>query len=124
MNSNREHLPLVYSCSGCSNLAQMANDIAIMLDRKDLAEMSCIAGVGGNVTALVKKAKSGRQIISLDGCQLHCVNSCLARHGIKPDLHYTFTDFGLKKQYQVDCDTAERETLAQQIINDLNPDFS
>lgn len=37
--------PIVYSCSGCSTAAQTANYIAIQLDRKDVAEMSCIAGV-------------------------------------------------------------------------------
>ena len=47
-------LPIVYSCSGCSSAAQMANQIAIKLDRTDVAEMSCIAGVGGNVKKLVK----------------------------------------------------------------------
>ncbi|MBF3198252.1 zinc-binding protein, partial [Pseudomonas aeruginosa] len=42
-------LPLVYACSGCSNVAQLANDLALRLDRARLAEMSCIAGVGGDV---------------------------------------------------------------------------
>ena len=41
--------PLVYSCSGCSSAAQMANYLAVQLDRKGVAEMSCIVGVGGNV---------------------------------------------------------------------------
>jgi uncharacterized metal-binding protein len=39
--------PLVYSCPGCSSAAQMANYIALELDRRGVAEMSCIAGVGG-----------------------------------------------------------------------------
>ena len=36
-------LPLIYSCSGCSNIAQLANSVAIELDREIKAEMSCIA---------------------------------------------------------------------------------
>jgi uncharacterized metal-binding protein len=48
--------PLVYSCSGCSSAAQMANHLAIRLDRDNQAEMSCIAGVGGGVPGLVKTA--------------------------------------------------------------------
>ena len=44
-------LPLIYSCSGCSNIAQLANSVAIELDREVKAEMSCIAGVGGGVKA-------------------------------------------------------------------------
>ena len=55
-------LPLVYACSGCSNVAQLANTLAVRLDRSGVAEMSCIAGVGGHVAALVNKARSGRRI--------------------------------------------------------------
>jgi len=50
---NRNDLPLVYSCSGCSNIAQLANQIAIEQDRDHVAEMSCIAGVGGSSPALL-----------------------------------------------------------------------
>ena len=64
--------PLVYACSGCSNVAQLANDCALALDARGLAEMSCIAGVGGKVKSLVRKARAGRPIIALDGCELRC----------------------------------------------------
>lgn len=47
-------LPLVYACSGCSNAAQLANHFALRLTRAGLAEMSCIAGVGGQVPALLR----------------------------------------------------------------------
>jgi uncharacterized metal-binding protein len=40
---SHNELPLVYSCSGCSNIAQLANQVAIELDRDHIAEMSCIA---------------------------------------------------------------------------------
>ena len=61
--------PLVYSCSGCSNVAQLANALAVRLDREGLAEMSCIAGVGGRVPALVSKARSGRPILAITSSQ-------------------------------------------------------
>lgn len=54
-------LPLIYSCSGCSNIAQLANDVAVKMDREGFAEMSCIAGVGGNVKPLVKKLNLGEE---------------------------------------------------------------
>jgi uncharacterized metal-binding protein len=67
-----ETLPVVYACSGCSSAAQLANDVAVRMDRGRLAEMSCIAGVGGDILHLVSIARSGRPIIALDGCALHC----------------------------------------------------
>lgn len=57
-------LPLIYSCSGASSAAQMANHIAVKLDRLKVAEMSCIAGVGGDVKPLVRTATSGCPISS------------------------------------------------------------
>lgn len=91
-------LPLVYSCSGCSSAAQMANSIALRLDHEGHAEMSCIAGVGGGVAPLVRTAKSGRPIIALDGCALKCVEHCLARHGVVARRHFVLSDFGVEKK--------------------------
>jgi uncharacterized metal-binding protein len=104
-------LPLVYSCSGCSNVAQLANTLAVRLDRAGLAEMSCIAGVGGHVPALVNKARSGRPILAIDGCPLHCASACLAQHGIGADVHITLSSSGLRKRYREDCSAAEADAL-------------
>lgn len=96
--------PLVYSCSGCSSAAQMANYLAIRLDRLNLAEMSCIAGVGGNVKKLVRTALSGRKIIVIDGCPLACSKACLANHSVMPDLEIELTRLGVqKKQHEDFC---------------------
>lgn len=109
------HLPLVYSCSGCSNVAQLANSLALRLDRACLAEMSCIAGVGGHVPALVNKAKSGRLIVALDGCPLHCVKGCLAQHDVKPDVHLTLSEFGVRKRYGEEC----QESVADAVFAEI-----
>ncbi|WP_433945527.1 putative zinc-binding protein [Paenibacillus sp. SN-8-1] len=97
-------LPLVYSCSGCSSAAQTANMIAIKMDRKKIAEMSCIAGVGGDVKPLVNTAKSGRRIIAIDGCPLACCKSCLARHGTQPNYHFDLSKFNVPKRIGEDPD--------------------
>lgn len=116
-------LPLVYSCSGCSNVAQLANAVAVRLDRSGLAEMSCIAGVGGDVAPLVARALSGRRILALDGCALHCVRHCLARHGIMPDQHITLSEFGLRKRAHSDCSPEEADlvfaAVSRRVMRDL-----
>ena len=61
--------------------------------------MSCIAGVGGNVKPLVKKAQSGRRIIAIYGGVLECAKSCLNNIGVEADLHYVLTEYGVKKEY-------------------------
>ena len=119
MTTGSTALPLIYSCSGCSNNAQLANQVALDMDREQSAEMSCIVGVGGNVPSLVKKAKSGRKIIALDGCHLHCVKGCLAKHEVQPDVHYTLTEFGLKKKYKTDFNSEDVDLLKTIVLDNL-----
>jgi uncharacterized metal-binding protein len=110
--------PLVYSCSGCSSAAQMANHLALLLDRGGLAEMSCIAGVGGGVPGLVRTARSGRPILALDGCAMHCVAACLAREELRADLHLTLSDFGVRKRRHADFD---RDEAARVLVERVLP---
>lgn len=111
----KEELPIVYSCSGCSSAAQMANYLALQLDRQQAAEMSCIVGVGGNVKKLVKTALSGRKMVVIDGCPLACAKACLDNHSLKPDLHIELTSLGVSKKNHVDFDKEQ----ADRILYDL-----
>lgn len=119
MSAKDTDLPLVYSCSGCSSAAQAANHIALQLDRRGVAEMSCIAGVGGDVPHLVKIATSGRPVIALDGCALACAKSCLARHGVQPDRYYQLQEHGIRKRYHADFEREQADRLADQVAADL-----
>jgi len=117
--------PLVYSCSGCSSAAQLCNAVALKLDRAEIAEMSCIAGVGGDVPSLLRTAKSGRPIVALDGCALACVKSSLARHGLTPVLVFDLSEQGVRKHQHVDFDPVQAQrvfrSVAQQITRALGP---
>jgi len=115
----RPELPLVYSCSGCSSAAQLANAVALRLDRNGAAEMSCIAGVGGDVPHLLKFARSGRPILALDGCPLVCVASTLQRHGITANRHYQLQQYGVKKRQHEDFDPEQAATVMKQVMADL-----
>lgn len=116
----RDHLPLVYSCSGCSNVAQLSNRLAVELDRADAAEMSCIAGVGGDVPSLVRVARSGRPILAIDGCVLSCVRNVLARAGVEPTVHVALNERGLRKKYQQDFDQADVDALLPELKETAN----
>lgn len=107
----RVKLPLVYSCSGCSSAAQMTNHLALRLDREGVAEMSCIAGVGGGVAGLVRTAQSGRRILALDGCVLKCASACLANAGVVADVHLVLSEHGVKKRQHADFDPAEAQRV-------------
>ena len=72
------------------------------MDREGVAEMSCIAGLGGDVKPLVRRAKSGRPRVMIDGCPLACGRNTLARHGLEPDLHWDLSKKGVHKQQHAD----------------------
>jgi len=118
----RKRVPIVYACSGCSSAAQMTNHVAVQLDRRNLAEMSCIAGVGGEVTHLLKMARSGRPIVALDGCRHACVRNCLTRHGVAPTWHHVFSDYGVRRRHRADFDRDEAEVILERVLAQLPED--
>ncbi len=119
------HLPLVYSCSGCSSAAQLANTLALRLDRDGEAQMSCIAGVGADLPNFVQQAASGRPILALDGCPLACVRNSLKRHSVEPDRYVQLQKHGVKKRYGQDAADEDVERLYPKIVElarEIRPD--
>jgi uncharacterized metal-binding protein len=110
-------LALVYACSGCSSAAQLANHLAVRLDRNGEAEMSCIAGVGGGVKPLVRIAqraqRDGRPILAIDGCALACVKHALEQVGAQPTRYVQLADSGVRKLAHADFDPAQAAALLQ-----------
>jgi len=109
-------LPLVYACSGCSSAAQLSNQMALRLDHAALAEMSCIAGVGAGVKPLARTAQSGRPILALDGCPLHCVRHALARQGVVPTVHVDLSEHGVRKDLHRLPSSVEAETAWATVV--------
>jgi uncharacterized metal-binding protein len=119
MKTDYPDKPIVYACSGCSNVAQLANDIAVTLDREGAAQMSCIAGVGGRVKQLVKVAKSARPILAIDGCPLNCVKQTLAAIDVIPAWHLELTSMGYKKREHENCSSKDLQKLVEKVHTDI-----
>jgi uncharacterized metal-binding protein len=121
MPTRNKSFPIVYACSGCSSAAQLANHVALQLDRRGVAEMSCISGIGGDVPSLLKLAKSGRPVIALDGCPLSCARLCLERHEVKPNHYHQLSEYGVKKKYHIDFDIDQAEEILQRVVSSMQP---
>lgn len=109
-------LPIVYSCSGCSNAAQAANSLAVRLDREGLAEMSCIVGVAAGVSSHVRLARGGRPLLLIDGCPIACCARALGIHEIQPTLHIDLSKNGIPKQKHEDLDEEELNRLWEDVV--------
>jgi len=116
MATDYDELPLVYSCSGCSSAAQMANDLAVDLDRERVAEMSCIAGVVGDVGPLVNTATADRPTLVIDGCPLECARKSLERHDVTPDRHVNLAERGVPKGYHTEYDDERADRLFDELV--------
>lgn len=68
------------------------------MDRTQVAEMSCIAGVGGGVKSLLRTAKSGRDIIAIDAWKLSCCKYSLVQHDVEATHHFVLSDFDVPKK--------------------------
>ena len=88
---------IVYACSGCSDAGELADRIARRLSREGVAEMSCLAGIGGRVKPLVNKAARAERILAIDGCPLNCTRHTLELAGFKNFEHLELHQLGIRK---------------------------
>lgn len=90
-------LTVVYACSGCSDAGELADRTARILTQAKLAEMSCLAGIGGRVKSLMLKAERAEDILVIDGCPLNCARKTLELAGFKNFRHLELHKLGLRK---------------------------
>ena len=88
---------VVYACSGCSDVGELADRIARELTRTGLAEMSCLAGIGGRVKSIMGKGEKAERILIIDGCPLNCARHTLELAGLKRFDHLGLHEIGLRK---------------------------
>src|SRR5664280_224015 len=111
--------PLVYACSGASNLGQLTNEIAIRLDRSGLAEMSCAEAVGIEAGAPYAAALSGRPVVAISGCPLACASRLLVEHGVTVTSAFQLENRGVLKAKHIAVDAASGERIYDQVVSEL-----
>jgi len=88
---------VVYACSGCSDAGELADRITRQLSRAGIAQMSCLAGIGGRVKSLVTRAQNAERILVVDGCPLNCARHRLELAGFKKFDHLELHKIGMRK---------------------------
>jgi uncharacterized metal-binding protein len=111
---------IVYTCSGASNLGQLANDIAVRLDRLGLAELVCLAEVGAG-EGDSETQTTPRQVLAISGCANGCCASMLERHGVEASRTVTLAERGIAKAKHVLVDEGESERVFGQVLAELAP---
>ncbi|HNR86731.1 MAG TPA: putative zinc-binding protein [Spirochaetota bacterium] len=87
---------LIYPCSGAADVGEISDRVARKLRDEGFAQMTCLAGVGANLSGFVMSAKGADLNITIDGCPTACAKKAIERVGAMAQ-SYILTDFGIEK---------------------------
>ncbi len=88
---------MIYTCSGASDVGEIADRAARQLRNEKVGYMSCLAGIGGGVDDLIEKAHAASKILVIDGCETNCGKKTFEKAGFDSFIHLQLADLGLKK---------------------------
>jgi uncharacterized metal-binding protein len=103
---------LIFSCSGSSNVGQIANLAALKLTQDGVGRMFCLAGIGGHVSGMIESTKAGKLVVGIDGCPVSCAQKTLEHAGFKAGEYLQVTEMGVEKNHGFDYPQAEIERVA------------
>ncbi|MFP4466727.1 MAG: putative zinc-binding protein [Candidatus Goldiibacteriota bacterium] len=86
----------IYACSGGSDVGFISDRLARMLSVAGYGNISCLAGIGGDIEKFLKSAKEAKRNIVIDGCGIKCGKKMLKNRGIACE-NYVITEFGFEK---------------------------
>lgn len=113
-NAENNYLPIVYACAGCSGAGQIAYKLALQLNKKGVAEMSCLAGLASKQKTFFHKIKN-REIWIIDGCPIQCSKGILKNMNLSEAKHISLHKHGIKKNE--DPENVDIDKLIDQIIS-------
>jgi uncharacterized metal-binding protein len=88
---------MILSCSGGSNMGQLANQASVELTQEGFGKMFCLAGIGGHLSGFVQSARDVPSMVVIDGCSIGCAKAII-EHAEIPLKHYlVLTDLGIEK---------------------------
>ena len=89
---------LIFPCSGAADTGEIADRAARSFARSGCAGMSCLAGVGANMSGFIASAKGADRLLVVDGCSVDCALKTLAERGVTENIeHIRVTDLGFEK---------------------------
>jgi uncharacterized metal-binding protein len=109
----------VVTCSGASNVGQIANQAAIELAKEKVAGFFCLAGVGAHIKGMVKLAKETGLMVSIDGCPVQCAAKTLQYAEIEPAIQIIVTEYGIEKSHDIALDEMVCSEIVEKVKEEL-----
>ena len=102
---------MILSCSGGSNVGQLANQTAVELTREGFGKMYCLAGVGGGLPGFVRSARDVEELIVIDGCEMACGRALLLEADVPIKNYVIVTLLGIEKNYDFNLKSADLDKV-------------
>ena len=90
---------MILTCSGGSNVGQLANQAAVELTQEGFGKMYCLAGIGGHLSGFVQSAKDVSEVVVIDGCPACCSKATLEHAKVPIKSYLILTDLGIEKNH-------------------------
>ena len=103
---------LLFTCSGASNVGQIANLAALKLTQDGVGRMFCLAGIGGHISKMIESTKAGKIIVEIDGCPVTCAKKVLEHAGFKPQEYVQVTKMRVEKNHGFDYPQSKVDKVA------------
>jgi uncharacterized metal-binding protein len=109
---------MMLTCSGASNVGQLANQVCVELTQEGFGRMFCLAGMGGHNSGFVQSARDVPILIAIDGCPTGCTQKVLGHLEVPLKNHIVLTELGFEKTRDLDV---QREHIlkGKQAVRDL-----
>ncbi len=88
---------LIFACSGAADVGEIADKAARKLTREGKGRMFCTAGLGGQISGILKTTEAAERVLAIDGCPLNCVKASLEQAKFTTFRHLQLADLGLEK---------------------------
>jgi uncharacterized metal-binding protein len=88
---------LIFTCSGASNVGQIANETAKRLSCQGIGGLSCLAGIGGHINGFAEATREVKKVVAIDGCPVHCARKTLEHADCPITVHVVVTELGVRK---------------------------
>jgi len=88
---------MILSCSGGSNVGQLANQAAVEMMQEGFGKMFCLAGLGGHLGGFVQSAKDVPEMVAIDGCDIGCAKAILTHADVPIRGYLVLTALGIEK---------------------------
>jgi uncharacterized metal-binding protein len=111
---------LIFSCSGGSNVGQLANQAAVELTRSGKGRLFCLAGIGAHHSGMIESSKAGDLLVAIDGCPVKCAQKTLEHASLKPEVCVVITELGIEKSHNLSLEDGECRHVVDKVGQEIS----